>query len=1345
MSELQGASTALHTSCIHEAIIGALGQLLRTEADEMDEVITHVLAQTGDWLQADRAAVMLRTDGLWHCTHEWCANGLAPVRAALQELPLATAGFTPADLLTGRDILLPSVSALPDGPLRRLLQNIGVHSVAALPVLRNGRFLGLMAVARQATPEPLAPAFFPLLRPLVDGLFAASARHRAEAALLQARRAQDEAVERLRATLAATSELVMEVDLQGRCVDIHNARPELLAVPAETMLGQPIEQTMPPDVAALQRAAMHEALENGVSSRCEYPLQTGESTRWFRLAVARRVLPGGEVGFVFRIRDITAEHEPRAQNALLVAVTRQMTNLAAVLDDDLKVRWINPAFEQQSGWTLAEVAGRPVTEVLDPGIDPEATQRIMAAITAREPISIELKKHDRAGTPYWIDLRLQPMQPGADGRGGFIAIETVITERKKYEAALQAMATRFEAANRRLIGAIEALEDGFVLFDEKDRLVLCNTRYRELNRAVADIIRPGVRIQEIVAEGRRRGMYDDPPGKAGACVKALHHSISDERYDDELQYADGRIIRVFAKRMPGGGHVGLRSDITALRQAEQRLADIITGARVGTWELDLDTDLETVNDYWHGMLGYAPGDSPALSGEKWNILAHPEDNARVEAEMARIRQGLDDRLEMEVRLRHRNGHWVHVLTRGRVTERDAAGRARRMSGVDIDVTEWRRAEERLGTIMEATAIATWEYDTAIPFSFIDENYAQMLGYALDDLLPFSMEKFFSLSHPDDLTHLAERARVSHENGVDNLSNEMRLRHRDGHWVWIMCKTRVLRWGPDGTPAAATGINIDITETKEREAALSGAKAALEVALAERHTAEQRLADIASVSEDWFWELDTQNRFTYLSEGAERATGKPASQLIGRSLDELGLTLRTTGDWAGLVKRFVARESFSEFIYRVDSRHRGEPIWLRISGAPFFDAMGRFAGYRGAGTNVTLLMAATRRAEAANEAKSRFLATMSHELRTPLTGVIGMAEILSETGVTSEQRRMIDTIRDSGEGLLAVLNDVLDLAKIEAGKLEIVQRPFSPSRLAGRIEAHYRNRAEAKGLVLRIETGPGCSKQWLADPDRLLQILHNLVGNALKFTSRGEIAVTLSVAGGTLSVTVSDTGIGMSREQLTRVLQPFEQADNRTARRFGGTGLGLSITRRLVDLMAGEITIDSAPNQGTQVRLRLPVQPAASRPVADNPVLPTGGFAGLRVLVADDNATNRLILKRMLEGLEIDVTVCDDGQAALEAFRPGDFDLVMLDIAMPGLDGVAALKGIREREAAAGAPPTRALAVTANAMRHQVEEYLAAGFSGHLAKPFRKARLAEAIAQPFRPESEEPAKPRSKAG
>ncbi len=393
-----------------------------------------------------------------------------------------------------------------------------------------------------------------------------------------------------------------------------------------------------------------------------------------------------------------------------------------------------------------------------------------------------------------------------------------------------------------------------------------------------------------------------------------------------------------------------------------------------------------------------------------------------------------------------------------------------------------------------------------------------------------------------------------------------------------------------------------------------------------------------------------------------------------------------------------------------------------------------------------------RAEEASRLKSQFLANMSHEIRTPLNGVLGMAQALDTRLRTPEEREMVTTIRDSGETLLSILNDILDLSRIEAGKLELAPAPFQPGDTVARVARLYRLRAEEKGLTLTVEAGPGLEDWRMGDAHRIVQVLNNLLGNAIKFTERGAVRLDARIAPGdpaVLHLSVEDTGIGMTPEQCARIFDEFVQADAEITRRFGGTGLGMSIARRLVGLMGGTLTLDSTPGVGTRVQVTLPL-PEAQAPAAVAAARATGpDIAGLRLLYAEDTRANQRVMQAFLKGRGVTLTLVDNGRAAVEAVTgglvagarpdgggglPEAFDLLMLDVSMPELDGPSALREIAARCAAAGRPMPPAIAVTANVMAHQIDGYHAAGFCDHLAKPLRRdALLAMVAARARRPE------------
>jgi len=368
------------------------------------------------------------------------------------------------------------------------------------------------------------------------------------------------------------------------------------------------------------------------------------------------------------------------------------------------------------------------------------------------------------------------------------------------------------------------------------------------------------------------------------------------------------------------------------------------------------------------------------------------------------------------------------------------------------------------------------------------------------------------------------------------------------------------------------------------------------------------------------------------------------------------------------------------------------------------------------------------ANAANVLKTQFLANMSHEIRTPLNGVLAMAEVMSMGELAAVQRDRLDVIRQSGGLLLAVLNDVLDLSKIEAGKLTLMVDDFDLEPVMASAVESFRVIAEGKNLAFEIAVDAAAEGWWRGDSDRLRQIVGNLLSNAVKFTPRGKVSATVDVNPdtGALRVRVADTGVGIAPEKLPTLFEKFTQADNSATRRFGGTGLGLAICRELTQMMGGSIDVSSREGHGSTFTVELPL-------VRGEPAEPSAAEAetaaddgDLRLLAAEDNATNRQVLQAVMDSLGIDIDIVPDGQEAVEAWRAGGYDLILMDIQMPVMDGIAAAREIRAEEAREGRRRTPIVALTANALTHQIEEYLAAGMDGHVAKPIEIAKLYEAI-------------------
>ncbi len=376
-----------------------------------------------------------------------------------------------------------------------------------------------------------------------------------------------------------------------------------------------------------------------------------------------------------------------------------------------------------------------------------------------------------------------------------------------------------------------------------------------------------------------------------------------------------------------------------------------------------------------------------------------------------------------------------------------------------------------------------------------------------------------------------------------------------------------------------------------------------------------------------------------------------------------------------------------------------------------------------------LVVARDQANAASVLKSQFLANMSHEIRTPLNGVLAMADVMSRDELGIRQRERLGVIRESGELLLSVINDVLDLSKIEAGRLELAVCDFSLDEMAEGAVSAFQVMATDKGLRFGVAVDPGAAGWWTGDPDRIRQVLNNLLSNAIKFTVEGAVAVRFALGpNGGLRLTVSDTGIGIAQDKLPTLFEKFIQADNSTTRRFGGTGLGLAICRELTQLMGGQVTARSIEGEGSTFVVDLPL-PRGAAPRAVEPAEAAAepqGQRRLRILAAEDNATNQKVLQAVLEPLDVNLRIVADGREAVDAWRTGGFDLILMDIQMPVMDGVEAARAIRAAEVSERLPRTPILALTANALVHQVEAYLAAGMDGHVSKPIELKRLYDAI-------------------
>jgi signal transduction histidine kinase/CheY-like chemotaxis protein/HPt (histidine-containing phosphotransfer) domain-containing protein len=979
------------------------------------------------------------------------------------------------------------------------------------------------------------------------------------------------------------------------------------------------------------------------------------------------------------------------------------------------------------------------------------------------PAGLRRTRQLRGGTV--IDVRGTVLPDGS-----LLVVNRDITELKHREQELETARDGAEAAQAMLDDALSSLSDGVAIWDAGEKLLRCNDVYRGIMRNLPEAITPGVAMEDAVRAAtylRPGGKGVTPDGQEEGLVQAILKQYRSGSGTGSLEFPVGerRWTRLTASRTASGGVVSLFTDITELRQRQSELRASARAAEAAKEEIErgrnvMQTVLDSMTD---GVLLYDKDGQRAFINRK-SIEFHgltPETADRVTTldQMVRFLEARDnpappDQFEEAVR-RRAAAVWSSTGETA-AYRRTPEGRELEIRFVPVpdggvlaihrDLTELKDREAALAHERDQAAQAQAMLDDAL-LSLTD-------GVAIwspdEKLIKFNLAYRRVVGDRPDAVAIGTSLEAAVKTSADLYRENVGFSRELGERTVRAILSQHRRQGPPIVLQIAKDAWVQLTASRTSSGGyvtrfadiseLHARRIEIERGRDTMQAAFDHMGDgiaLFAANGDWLFHNVAFRNFLDLSE-QEMDRHRNFRDIV-RLQAEAG-EFGPVGDLDTFVDAFVPNrlKRFNTGGVIVRPTRRGR--MLEISPRPLAD--GRVViTYR----DITELKRremelekARDEAEAANQAKSTFLATMSHEIRTPMNGVIGTAELLERESLSERQKRLVGTVRTSAGALLRIIDDVLDFSKIEAGRMELEDAPFSLRGVLEGIGDTLSVQAERKGLSVHTLVEPGTPDFLTGDATRVRQILFNLMGNAIKFTDKGGVRVqarALSLADGRvrLALAVSDTGIGMTEAQLDRLFQPFTQADSSTTRRYGGTGLGLSIVRRLAELMGGEATVESRPGLGSTftVTLELGLATQVSKAAAESVVASSGVVSGA-VLAVDDYETNLIVLRGQFDALGVPLDTAVDGIEALTKWREKPYALVLSDIHMPDMDGFELTRQIRAEEALEGARGsgsgrrTPIVALTANALKGEADRCTAAGMDGYLTKPLTLDRLRETV-------------------